>query len=53
MFLHRGRAVKFQECTDFTLDQVKGSLKITEDVTLQPFETVKVRGITKVRNHQK
>ena len=48
-----GRAVKLQECTDFTLDQVKGSLKLTKDVILQPFETVKVRGITKVRNHQK
>ena len=48
-----GRAVKVQECTDFTLDQVKGSLKLTKDVTLQPFESVKVRGITKVRNHQK
>ena len=48
-----GRAVKLQECTDFTLDQVKGSLKLTKDVTLQPFETVKVRGTTKVRNHQK
>ena len=48
-----GRVVKLQECTDFTLDQVKGSLKLTKDVTLQPFETVKVRGTTKVRNHQK
>ena len=48
-----GRAVKLQECTDFTLDQVKGSLKLTKDVILQPFETVKVRGINKVRNHQK
>ena len=48
-----GRAVKLQECTDFTLDQVKGSLKLTKDVILQPFETVKVQGITKVSNHQK
>ena len=48
-----GRSVKLQECTNFTLDQVKGSLKLTKDVILQPFETVKVRGITKVRNHQK
>ena len=48
-----GRAVKVQECKDFTLDQVKGSLKLTKDVTLQPFESVRVRGITKVRNHQK
>ena len=48
-----GRAVKVQECKDFTLDHVKGSLTLTKYITLQPFESVRVRGITKVRNHQK
>ena len=48
-----GRAVKLQQGTDFVLDQVKGSLKLTKDVILQPFETVKVHDITKVINHQK
>ena len=48
-----GRAVKLQQGTDFVLDQVKGNLKLTKDVILQPFKTVKVHGITKVRNHQK
>ena len=48
-----GRAVKLQEGTDFVLDQVKGNLKLTKDMILQPFETVKVHGITEVRNHQK
>ena len=33
-----GRAVKLQQGTDFVLDQVKGNLKITKDVILQPFE---------------
>ena len=49
----RGRAVKLQEGTDLCLDQVKGNIKLTKDVIIQPFETIKVQGITKVRNHQK
>ena len=48
-----GRAVRLQEGTDFTMDQVKGNIKLTKDVVIQPFETVKVQGISKVRNHQK
>ena len=48
-----GRAVKLQQGTDFVLDQVKGNLKLTKGVILQPFEVVKVHGITKVRNYQK
>ena len=48
-----GRAVRLQEGTDFTMDQVKGNIKLTKDVVIQPFKTVKVQGITKVRNHQK
>ena len=36
-----GRVVKLQQGTDFVLDQVKGNLKLTKDVILQPFETVK------------
>ena len=48
-----GRAVRLQEGTDFTMDQVKGNIKLTKDVVIQPFETVRVQGITKIRNHQK
>ena len=48
-----GRAVRIQEGTDFTMDQVKGNIKLTKDVMVQPFETVRVQGISKVRNHQK
>ena len=47
-----GRAVRLQEGTDFTLDQVKGDIKLTKDV-IKPFETVRVQGITRIRNHQK
>ena len=48
-----GRAVRLQEGTDFTMDHVKGNIKLTKDVVIQPFETIRVQGITKVRNHQK
>ena len=48
-----GRAVRLQEGTDFAMDQVKGNIKLTKDVVIQPFETVKVQGITKVRNPPK
>ena len=48
-----GRAIRLQEGTDFTLDQVKGDIKLTKDVVIKPFEAVRVQGITKVKNHQK
>ena len=48
-----GRAVRLQEGTDFTMDHVKGNIKLKKTVVMQPFETVRVQGITKVRNHQK
>ena len=48
-----GRAIRHQEGTDFTLDQVKGDIKLTKDVVIKPFEAVRVQGITKVKNHQK
>ena len=48
-----GRAVRLQDSSDFTMDQVNGNIKLTKDVVIQPFETVKVQGITKERNHQK
>ena len=49
-----GRVVKTSGgYRNFALDQVKGNIKLTKDVIIQPFETIKVQGITKVRNHQK
>ena len=35
----------------FTLDQVKGPVKLTKKLKIGPFDTVKVPGLTKVRNH--
>ena len=36
----------------FTLDQVKGGIKLTKAVEIPAFETVHVQGLSKVRGHQ-
>ena len=38
---------------DFNLDWVKGNVKLTKPVTLRPFQTVHVSGITKCDQHFK
>ena len=48
-----GKAVRIQEGTDFSLDQVKGDIKLTKDVTIKPFEVIRVQGISKIKKHQK
>ena len=53
VLVHRGRAIRLQEKTDFTLDQVKGNIKLMKDVVIKPFKAVRVPGLTKIRNHQK
>ena len=48
-----GKAVRVQEGTNFSLDQVKGDIKLTKDVIIKPFEVVRVQGISKIKKHQK
>ena len=38
---------------EYDLDQVKGDLKLTKKVTLAPFETIKISGMSKVQGHEK
>ena len=48
-----GRSISVGEGDSFSLSDVKGPVKLTKDVTLQPFEAVRVQGLTKVRGHLK
>ena len=39
--------------TEFDLGQIKGNVVITKEVTIPTFQTIDVKGLTKVTGHHK
>ena len=41
------------KCKEFTLEDVKGPVKLAEKISIQPGCTIKVKGITQLKGHSK
>ena len=49
--IERGEENKGGTDQKFSLEQVRGNIKLTKRVEIGPFETVKVKGLTKIKGH--
>ena len=49
---HRGAVLKGEE-SGFNLSRVTDIIKTTKSVTIHPFQTIHIQGVSKVRGHEK